>query len=84
MNSKQRNTFAKIFDNPVRKNIKWTDVEKLIVSVGGSIKQADGSRIRIDLAEYSLNIHTQHPHKELKPYQVRAIRKLFVERGLIL
>jgi len=84
MNSKQRKTFEKIFDNPVRKNIKWTDVEKLIVGVGGNIKQGDGSRIRIDLAEYSLNIHTPHPHKELKPYQVRAIRKLFVERGLIL
>ncbi len=84
MNSKQRKTFEKIFDNPVRKNIKWMDVEKLIVAVGGKIKQGDGSRIRIGLGEFSLNIHTPHPQKELKPYQVRAIRKLFVERGLIL
>lgn len=84
MNSKQQKTFKCLFDNPVRKNIKWVDVERLIVGVGGQIKQGDGSRIRIVLGEYSLNIHTPHPHKELKPYQIRAIRQLLLEEGVTL
>ncbi len=81
MNSNQQKTLKSLFDNPVMKNIKWTDVEKLIIGVQGRISQGDGSRIVI--GEQSLNIHTPHPHKELKPYQIRAIRKLFIEQGLI-
>ncbi len=82
MNSKQQKIFSSLFDNPIRKNIKWTDVEKLIVAVGGQLKQGDGSRVRITLGGFSLNIHSPHPQKELKPYQIRAIRKLFIEKGL--
>ena len=82
MNSKQQKIFSSLFDNPVKKNIKWSDIEKLIVGVGGQISQGDGSRVRIILGEQSLNIHTPHPQKELKPYQVRAIRKLFIDQGI--
>lgn len=83
MNNNQQKTLKSLFDNPVKKNIKWTDVEKLIISVQGRISQGDGTRIRIVIGEQSLNIHTPHPHKELKPYQIRAIRKLFIEQGLV-
>ena len=82
MNSKHQKTLKNLFDSPVKKNIKWLDVEKLIVGVGGQIWQGDGSRIRIVLGEQSLNIHTPHPRKELKPYQVRAIRKLLIDQGI--
>jgi hypothetical protein len=82
MNSKHQKTHKNLFDNPVKKNIKWSDVEKLIVGVGGQIRQGDGSRIRIVLGEQSINIHTPHPRKELKPYQVRSIRKLLVDQGI--
>ncbi|MCF6235637.1 MAG: type II toxin-antitoxin system HicA family toxin [Gammaproteobacteria bacterium] len=82
MNSKQQKALKNLFDTPVKKNIKWTDIEKLMLGVDGQIRQGDGSRVRIVLGDISLNIHTPHPHKELKPYQVRAIRKLFIERGI--
>lgn len=82
MNSKQQKTLKSLFDNPIKRNIKWADVESLIAGVHGQINQGNGSRIRIVLGEQSLNIHTPHPHKELKPYQIRAIRQLFIEQGL--
>ncbi len=82
MNSKQQKTFESLLVNPVKKNIKWTDVAKLIIAVGGEVKQGDGSRIRIVFDDYSLNIHSPHPQKELEPYQIRAIRTLFVEQGI--
>lgn len=49
MSNKHSKTFEAIFSQPVKKNIKWSDVEKLIKAVGGVIKQGDGSRIRVDL-----------------------------------
>ena len=62
MNSKHQQTLKSLFDNPVKKNIKWSDVEKLIAGVDGQIKQGDGSRIRIVLGEQS---HTT-PSKRIK------------------
>lgn len=82
MNSKQQKILVSLFDDPVKKNIKWTDVEKLIVSVDGQIRLGEGSRIHIVLGEQSLNIQTPHPQKELKPYQVRATCKLFIDQGI--
>jgi hypothetical protein len=82
MNNKHSKTLDSIFFNPVKKNIKWSAVEKLVGAIGGVIKQGDGSRIRIDILDQSLNIHTPHPQKELKPYQVRALKKLFSDVGI--
>lgn len=82
MNNKQVKTFDNIHSNPVKKNIKWTDVESLLKAIDGNIYQGNGSRIRIILNTISLNIHTPHPGNELKPYQVRAIRKLLNEAGI--
>jgi len=76
MNKRQRKTLERILVNPVLKNIKWTDVKSFILSLEGIIKQGDGSRVRIVLGDISVNIHTPHPGNELKPYQIRAIRKL--------
>lgn len=82
MNNKQKKIFNSLFENPVKKTIKWTDVQGLISALGGEVKQGNGSRVRINLGESSLNIHSPHPHNELKPYQVRAIRTLLKNEGI--
>ena len=82
MNNKNRKTLQNIFENPVRNNIQWMDVEKLVFALGGTINQGNGSRVRIVVGGVSLNIHTPHPQKELKPYQVRKLRELFIEGGV--
>jgi hypothetical protein len=82
VNNKHSKTLDSIFFTPVKKNIKWSSVEKLVSAVGGVVQQGDGSRIRIDILDQSLNIHTPHPQKELKPYQVRALKKLFSDVGI--
>lgn len=82
MNSKQKNTLSSLFTNPVKKTIKWPDVEKLLTALGGEVRQGDGSRVRIILGDGSLNIHSPHPNNELKPYQVRAIRILLDNEGI--
>ena len=68
MNKKQRKTYDPIFVDPIRRNIVWDDVVNLIQSLGDIITQGDGSRVRFDLNEISLNIHSPHPQKELKRY----------------
>jgi len=82
VNSKQKKILTCIFHDPVLKNIKWANVKSLIISLGGIVEQGNGSRIRIVFNDLSLNIHTPHPGNELKPYQVRAFRKLLKDQGL--
>jgi len=82
VNSKQRKTLKKLFEDPVLRNIDWKDVASLIKAAGGVITQGDGSRVRIVIGDQSLNIHTPHPQKELKPYQIRADRNLLSDQGI--
>jgi hypothetical protein len=82
MNKKQRKTYDAIFVDPSRRNIVWDDVVNLIQSLGGIITQGDGSRVRFDLNEISLNIHSPHPQKELKRYQIKALREFLIKAGV--
>ncbi len=75
MNKKQRKTYDIIFAEPIRDNISWDNVVTLIKDIGGTVKRRDGSTVRFDLNNLSLNIHSPHPQKELKRYQVKAIRE---------
>jgi len=82
VNNKQKKTLLNIYTDPALKNIKWTSVKSLIVALNGIIEQGNGSRVRIVIEGMSVNIHTPHPGNELKPYQVRAIRKLLKDQGI--
>jgi hypothetical protein len=82
MNRKQRKTYDAIFAEPILRNILWNDVVALIKSLGGIVTQGDGSRVRFDLNGISLNIHSPHPQKELKKYQVKAVREFLNKAGV--
>ena len=59
----------------MRDDILWHDVITLIKAIGGSATQEDNLGFRFELKTLSLNIYTLHPQKELKRYQVKAIRE---------
>jgi hypothetical protein len=82
MNRKQRNTYEALFAEPIRRNIPWSDVVSLVKALGGAVIQGDGSRVRFDLQGISLNIHSPHPQKELKRYQVKAVRDFLINAGI--
>jgi hypothetical protein len=82
MNKKHRKTFDAIFTEPIRRNIAWSDVVTLVKALGGEVMQGDGSKVRFDLNGVSLNIHSPHPLKELKRYQVKAVRDFFDNAGV--
>ncbi len=54
----------------------------LVKAIGGNVTQGDGSRVRFELNDISLNIHSPHPQKELKRYQVKAIREFLMNAGV--
>ena len=82
MNKKQRKTYDAIFASPVRRNIIWDDVVSLVEALGGKIIQGNGSRVRFSLNGVSLNIHSPHPQKELKRYQIKDVRTFLLRAGV--
>lgn len=80
MNKKQKQTLTRIFEIPVRSDIKWVDIESLFRALNAAIKQGRGSRVRIMLNGVKAIFHEPHPEKETDKGAVRAVRE-FLEKA---
>lgn len=61
MNTKHRKTLEMIFKKPVQTNVRWDDIEKLIIALKGTISEGNGSRVRIALNGIRAVFHRPHP-----------------------
>ena len=67
MNSKHRATLKAIFGKPTRANIKFADVERLLVSLGGKVSEGKGSAMRIAFPNgMKYDQHRPHPQEGSK------------------
>ena len=82
MKSKHRKTLQAIFENPVRANILWTDIENLLVACGAEISEGRGSRVRIALNGIRAVFHRPHPRKETDKSAVMSMRRFLIEAGV--
>lgn len=81
MNQKHRRTLEAIFDDPVRANIPWRDIESMLKAVGAEITEGEGSRVRIGLKGVRAVFHRPHPQKETDKGAVRSMRRFLIEAG---
>lgn len=65
---------AAIFAKPTRANIKFSDIESLIIALGGEVREGDGSRVVFEISGARKYAHRPHPGKEAKKYQVEELR----------
>ena len=84
MNNKLKKTLQLIFKNPVQKNIKWNDVEKLFEGMGAQIKEGSGSRVAIKINGRRAVFHRPHPRNELKVGSVIDLRVFLRSTGVLL
>ena len=61
MNSKQAATLKKIFTKPTCSNLKWKDIESLLISQDAVITEGRGSRVRVALNGVKAIFHEPHP-----------------------
>jgi HicA toxin of bacterial toxin-antitoxin, len=64
VNAKHRKTLSLVFENPVRSDVKWADIEALLLHVGAEISEGKGSRVRISLNGIRAVFHRPHPRRE--------------------
>jgi hypothetical protein len=82
MGKKHRRTLASIFEDPVRANIAWRDIEAMLDAAGAEITEGEGSRVRIALNGVRAVFHRPHPEKETDKGAVRSMRRFLKEAGV--
>jgi hypothetical protein len=82
LNSRQRKTLEAIFTDPVRSNVIWTDVERLLLALGAELTEGRGSRVRIHLNGVRAVFHRPHPQKETDKGALKSMRRLLIEAGI--
>ena len=71
-----------IFTKPTSSSIVFSDIEALIIGLGGEVHERQGSRVKILLKGEQWRCHRPHPGKEAKRYQVEEARELLERAGV--
>ncbi len=82
MNSKQKKTLEAVFSDPVRSNIEWRDIEKMLLALGAETSEGNGSRVRIALHGVRAVFHRPHPEKETDKGAIISLRRFLLSAGI--
>ena len=82
MSPKHRKTLAAIFVEPLRSNIEWSSIERLLVALGAEISEGSGSRVRIALNGVRAVFHRPHPRKEIDKGALKDMRQFLMNAGI--
>lgn len=82
MSNRHRKTLEAIFENPVRSNVAWSDIEKMLQALGAELSEGRGSRVRIALWGVRAVFHRPHPQKETDKGALMSMRRFLTEAGV--
>jgi hypothetical protein len=82
MNKKQCRILTSIFEDPVRSDIFWKDIETLFAAIGAEISEGNGLRVRVALNGVRAVFHRPHPKKETDKGAVKSVRRFLSEAGI--
>ncbi len=82
MKTKHQKILDAVFATPTRANIKFADIESLLVSLGSIVKEGAGSRMSVNVLGKTIFFHRPHPGKEAKKYQVENAREFLQRIGV--
>jgi len=82
MKRKNIKTLERIFCRPVSANIRWSDIEALLLDLGASIEEREGSRVHVDLFGQDRIFHRPHPSPNTDKGAVASLRKWLEQNGV--
>jgi hypothetical protein len=80
--ARHRKTLGALFTIPTLGNVVFSDIEALVVVLGGEIRKGRGSRVIFDLNGTRKYLHRPHPGKEARRYQVEELREWLKQQGI--
>lgn len=82
MSRKHDRTLKAIFISPPPSNVKWKDVEALLMHLGAKMEEGRGSRLRIILNREEAVFHRPHPRKETDKGALVSVRRFLENAGV--
>ena len=83
MKRKHQKTLALIYSHPISSNIKWHDIEALLIGLGAKISEREGSRVGIKLFSDRRVFHRPHPSPNTDKGAVASIREWLRENEVL-
>jgi len=82
VNKRHRKTLEAIFRTPTSAAVVFSDIEALVIHLGGEVVAREGSRVKFVLGGVHWRCHRPHPGKEAKKYQVEQAREFLQQAGV--
>ncbi|MDZ7753969.1 MAG: type II toxin-antitoxin system HicA family toxin [Gammaproteobacteria bacterium] len=82
MKRKHQRTLELLYRRPPSANVKWQDIEGLLVELGAELTEREGSRIGVRLFGERRVFHRPHPSPNTDKGAVAAIREWLSENGV--
>jgi hypothetical protein len=82
MNSKNRRILEAVFEEPVRADVDWRDIEGLFIACGARISYRGGSRVNVVLHDVVASFHRPHPKRETDRGALRSVRRFLRNAGV--
>ena len=82
MNRKAQKIYEAVFAEPTQSDIKWDDIEAMLLACGAKISEGSGSRIRVELNGVRAVFHRPHPQNTTDKGAVKSVRKLLNNAGV--
>ena len=82
MNARQQRTLRRLFARPTPSEIRWTEIEALLVAAGVEVTQRSGSRVGLRKDGERMAVHRPHPQPEVGKATVRPIARFLAAVGV--
>lgn len=82
MKRKHQRTLELIFSRPTSANVRWSDIEALLMELGGLLSEREGSRLLVRLFNDRRVFHRPHPEPTTDKGAIEAIRKWLEANGV--
>ena len=82
MNRRHSQTLRRLFAEPPPADLRWTEIETLLRSIGADISEGAGSRVRVALSGVRAVFHRPHPSPDTKRSTVRSVRDFLIAAGV--
>ncbi|HXW22177.1 MAG TPA: type II toxin-antitoxin system HicA family toxin [Rhodomicrobium sp.] len=82
MNAKHWRTLEAIYARPVPADLRWADIESLLIALGAERSEGRGSRVRFLLKGVEAVFHRPHPKPETNKGAVASVREFLKMAGI--
>jgi len=82
LRGKHLKTLRSIFEEPIRSDVDWTDIESLLLALGAELSGGRGSRVRIHLKGVRAVFHRPHAQKETFKGALKSMRRFLQAVGI--